>query len=54
MSKFGLFSVGKDFPKTFSNSIHDKKIIKWEVLPTKNQNNQYEIIYEYEEINSLK
>lgn len=52
MSKFGLQSIGKDFPKTFSNNIKNRKIIKWEVLPTKNQNNQYELIYEYEELDT--
>jgi hypothetical protein len=50
MSKFGLFSIGKKFGKEFSNHIADKKIIKWELLPTKNLLGQYEIIYEYEEL----
>lgn len=48
MSKFGLFSIGNKFSKEFSNHVVDKQIIKWEILPTKNQNNQYEIIFEYE------
>ncbi len=49
-SKFGLFVVGKDFAKRFSDHIKDKEIIKWHVLPTKNLNGQYEILYEYREI----
>ena len=48
-SKFGLQSIGKDFPKTFTSNMKGKTMIKWVVLPTKNQNNQYDLIYEYKE-----
>jgi len=47
MSKFGLFVIGKDFSKSFSNYMADKTMIKWDILPTKNQNNQYEMVFEY-------
>ena len=47
MSKFGLFVIGKDFSKSFSNYMTGKTMIKWEILPDKNQNNQYEMVFEY-------
>ncbi len=49
ISKFGLFVIGNKFPKEFSNHVKDKIIKKWIVLPTKNANGQYEIVFEYEE-----
>ena len=50
MTKFGLFVIGNKFSKEFTNHMTDKKMIKWELMPAKNQNNQYEIIFEYEEL----
>lgn len=49
ISRFGLFVIGNKFPKEFSNHVENKHIIKWDILPTKNQNGQYEIIYQYTE-----
>jgi hypothetical protein len=48
MTKFGVFVIGKDFSKSFSNYMSDKKMIKWEILPSKNLNGQYEVVFEYE------
>ncbi len=54
MTKFGLFVVGNKFSKEFTNHMTDKKMIKWELMPAKNSNNQYEIIFEYEELQPTK
>ena len=48
-SKFGLFVIGKDFSKAFSDYMSNKTMIKWELIPIKNQNNQLSIVFEYTE-----
>lgn len=48
-SKFGLFVIGTDFSKAFSNYMADKTMIKWELIPIKNPNNQLSLVFEYTE-----
>lgn len=50
MSRFIMFSIGKNFAKTVNEYFAGKTVIKWELLKDKNLNNQYEILFEYEEV----